>query len=64
MPARPRRSLRCHVHRERGYSDRLNPRRTLMSLKQKIFVMWLKKNLIWILLAFAAAIAVYFFALK
>ena len=35
-----------------------------MSLKQKIFMMWLKKNLIWIVIAIAAAIAVYFFALK
>jgi hypothetical protein len=35
-----------------------------MSLKQKIFMMWLKKNLIWILLGVAALIAVYFLAVK
>ena len=35
-----------------------------MSLKQKILMMWLKKNLVWILLGLAGLIALYFFALK
>ena len=35
-----------------------------MSVKQKIFMMWLKKNLVVILIAVAAAVAITFYAVK
>ena len=47
-----------------GEWERRTPGRSDMSLKQKVFMMWLKKRLIWIALAIVVVLAVYFLVIR